>query len=290
MGVSVTICLAASTINDLIVTVSDRRIAWGDDFGSGTPADDDGTLKTALIAKGWGIMFAGDDLRPVPTLLADIKQRLEPTKGNQTEIVVRAAVEASYRAAFEHRFVAERLSRYGFSSMDDFRRDGLAVFGPKLLAKFSTEIGEFNFGIDLLVYGFDRETHYAQAHIFLVENPGVVHDCDILGYGILGTGTDAALSTLLRKPFKRPTLTDAIWRLCEAKFSAEMAYAVGKKTNIWILGEDGIPESVSPAIMKALREVWDNEQRAGTPPEAVAVIKRGLSWRISEIEKGGKST
>ena len=227
-GLGVTICLAARTTNGPIVTVSDRRVSWGD---SGVPATDDGTLKIAfLVAKQWGILFAADDMSPVAGIIDDIRRRLELTKEHQTEALVREAVQGVYRAAFEERFVASRVSRVmALVQWQTFRQAGVATFGPKLMMKFSNEIDAFNLGVALIVYGFDIGPPFGHQHIFVVDNPGIVSDRDAFGFGIIGSGSDPALSALLSKPFKPMPVVETVWRLCEAKFAAEAAFAVGKR-------------------------------------------------------------
>jgi len=284
----VTICLASTTVNGPFVTVSDKRITWGE---GGTPADDEGTLKNAMIAKHWGMMFSTDNMHPVAKLYEDVRRRLEPQKNTLNQTIVRSAVEAAYRAAFEERFVGERLSRYGFRSMEQFRNEGMDVFGPALMEKFSKEIDNYYLGstisLSLLIYGFDSPPPLGWQHIFIVENPGVAQDCDMFGYAIIGSGHAPALAALLSKRFTKPTLTEAIWRLCEAKFSAEAAYAVGKETHVILLKEDGGVVMMLPGPIKKLRELYEKERRAPIPPEASEAIKSGLKGLIPNIESEG---
>jgi hypothetical protein len=247
--------------------------------------------KNGLIAKHWGMLFSTDDVRPVGRIYADVKRRLRPQKDNLNEEIVRKAVEDAYRAAFEERFIGERLSRYGFRSMDQFRHEGLGVFGPELMAKFSDEIDRFYLGSSLnlsfLVYGFDTPPPYGHQHIFTVENPGVAHDCDRFGYGIIGSGSEPAHSTLLAKRFKNPTVKEAVWRLCAAKFSAETAYAVGKETTVIILMEDGKFVFVLPEAVKKIREVYDKEYRAPISKAASGAVAAALLGHIPDIENEG---
>jgi len=230
-------------------------------------------------------MFAANDARLILWLIDNIRERLAPTKDRQSVETVRKAVVDAYRGLFEERFFAGRLSRYGFDSFEQFRREGLAVFGPELMASFSKEIDAFDLGISLIAYGFDKGPPYGHQHIFTVENPGVVYDCDLLGFGIAGSGHDPALATLLSKPLKQLPVVETVWRLCEAKFSAEAAFAVGKETTVIILREDGKTDWISPMSLKAIREVWEKEQHAGISPEASKAVRLGLLSLMREIDR-----
>lgn len=279
-----TLCIAAATVNGPIVTISDRRITWNAE--SGSPADDEAVFKAAKIGKHWGLLFSGSDVRPMGAIRAEIANRLLPSKPDEDAPLVRQAVEEAYRSVFAQYFFAERLSRYGFKSMDDFRQNGLVTLGPELMTKFSTEIDRYTLGIDLLVFGFTPGPPFGDMHIFEVNNPGVVNDCNMFGFGIIGSGHDQALTTLLGKPFKAPTVSTAIWRLCDAKFSAETSFAVGKETNVMIAFEDGKLGLLAPACLKAIRAAWEKDRRAGPSPDMTDAIWSGMTQLFPNVERG----
>jgi hypothetical protein len=275
--------MAAATVNGPIVTVSDKRITWSD---TGSPADDEAVFKAAKIGTRWGMLFAATDVRPMSFIRWEIANRLLPYKPDEDAPTVRQACEEAYRSVFANYFFAERLSRYGFKSMDDFKENGLRVFGPNLLAKFSKQIDSYTLGIDLLVFGFTPGPPFGDFHIFEVNNPGVANDCNMFGYGIIGSGHDQALTTLLRKPFKAPTVSNAIWRLCDAKFSAETSNGVGKETNVMIAFEDGKLGMLAAACLKDIRAAWEKDRRAGPSLDMSDAIWGGLAQLFPGAQKG----
>lgn len=283
LGLGVTLCMAATTINGPIVAVSDRRITWDQ---SGSPADDDAVFKAAKIGKQWGLLFAGDDVCKLSPLRMEIANRLLPLKPDEAPSTVRKAVEDAYRSCFAKQFFAEHLSRYGFQSFEDFKANGLNVFGAENLATVNDQIAKYDFGIELLVFGFTPGPPFGHQHVFEVRNPGVVTDREVFGYGIIGSGLLQALTILLSKPFRNPTVTDAVWRLCEAKFSAETSFAVGKETNVLIAKEDGNLAVLTSNAIAPIRAAWERDRRAGPSPDMADAIWRAIATSFPGAEKG----
>ena len=86
---------------------------------------------------------------------------------------------------------------------------------------------------------------------------------------------------------RRITVWDTVWRLCEAKFAAEMASGshIGKETTVLILREDSKFDMISPSSLRKIREVWEKERSAGVSEDASYAVRMGLQSLVRKIEE-----
>ena len=267
MGLSVTVCIAAMCLN-CIVTVSDRRLTYSDLI----EAPDDATLKAFKLPGDWGLLFAASDLSPVQMLVEDIRARLKPLKDSLTAKTVQEHVREAYRAAHQNQVVDHILGRYGLKSVEDFRRNGFAEFGFEIFSQLVERIEKFDLGVSLLVYGFNDGPQHI-SNIFAVENPGVIIDHQLEGFGVIGSGSWPALASMtFRGVTGLGSLSEAVYRLCEAKFRAETASGVGRATTVMIFAHDGRMHQLPPGIIDKLREIWDLESKVPVSEEVFSVL------------------
>ena len=105
-------------------------------------------------------------------------------------------VTAAVRDAFTEQLIEKQtelvLARYGLN-MSDFVRTGPATFGEQVFTSMKYQIDAINLDCVLLVLGFDEDS---RAHIFTVEEPGVICNHDLSGFWAIGSGANRALSSL----------------------------------------------------------------------------------------------
>jgi hypothetical protein len=122
------------------------------------------------------------------------------------------------------------------------------------------------------VSGFDRDQ---QAHVFVVDDPGVLQSFGSTGFWAIGSGQPEALSSIFfttahLHDFPQ-TLNGMIYDLCAAKFMAEANPHVGTSTNVLIRRFGESPETYSDVAIQAIRELW-KQGRPRRPPNTDGII------------------
>jgi hypothetical protein len=253
-----------------IVTVSDARLSYGEAI----QAADEATMKNRRIAPTWGMMFAATDATafdPVARAIAlelgftglhDDKRRLEIEQ-------ISKAVQRAYENEFSERFFREKLSRFGYDNIADFRSNGFLQMGKDLYHQYAMDLARFDLGLELLVYGFDSVGNH---HIFEVGNPGKITSHSLRGHAAIGSGQMMALAALNRKPMAA-RLPEVIYRLLDAKFSSETARDVGKKTYVIVLHPSGHFEIMPQHEVEKVRDVWETVLKQREPQAALDIIQ-----------------
>jgi hypothetical protein len=274
-GFDVTIAIAAITVPDgYIVTVADRMLSYGDI----TQAEDNATLKSRRIAKHWALMFSAADANLFLPTVKLIEGRLED--GEHELQTVQRAVSNVYEQMFDREFTSKYLVRYGFDNIGDFRKVGLEQFGNQKFQEICEAIDKFELGIELLCYGYDKRK---QPHIFQVSNPGSVTNHDLLGYAVIGSGYWMASASLRRRPLP-PDLEAVIYRLLEAKFSAETASGVGKSTTVMTMNSEAKLGAMGSGAISKVRDIWEQTLKTPEPPDAIQVIAKTAA--VTQIVDG----
>ena len=121
-------------------------------------------MKNIKIAGKWSMMFAAEDataFTPVSTETMKILLDLDPHSPQQytdRDFSIRAVMDAA-RQAYEKELVSvffqEKLARFGFTDIAEFRRVGYAEMGKDLYHQYAMDLAKFDLGLELLVYGFD---------------------------------------------------------------------------------------------------------------------------------------
>jgi hypothetical protein len=195
---------------------------------------------------------------------------------------VQDAVLTAYMGLFESEFTSRYLCRYNLASITAFRSVGLSQFGSERFETICNEIDKFDLGMTLLCYGYDTTK---SPHIFEVSNPGKITDHDLLQYAVIGSGWYMATASLRRKPLP-PDLELTIYRLLEAKFSAETAPGVGKSTSLLTMNADGKDGSIGSGSIEKIRAIWEASLSAPEPKEAIDLIaKTAAVKRIVDGER-----
>ena len=257
-----------------IVTVSDQRLSYGEVI----PAADEGTMKNVKITRKWSMMFAAEDataFTPVLNETMDILLKLDMPVSEHKRLqrdftagMVMDAARRAYEKEFNERFFREKLARFGFADISEFRKFGYAEMGKDLYHQYSMDLAKFNLGLEILVYGFDNA---GGRIVFEVANPGKIINHTMRGYAAIGSGTLMALAALNKKPLG-PTLADTIYRVVDAKFSSETARDVGKKTHVITLSSEGTNGFLYDAELATLHRIWEIDLARPIPKRQLTLL------------------
>jgi 20S proteasome alpha/beta subunit len=245
-----TVCIAAISHSNpwpLIIAACDRKLSFFDGYVSAEGV----AMKIAGINDNWTVMFSGP-VSPMTALVYAVTERMEKKKQTNVRTFARLC-RAVYRQERKALIESEVLGEYDIESYDEYlaMRKTEPEFHAQLGAKIREEEGNWN----LLFAGFCKE---GRAHIFTIEEAGKIGFHDAEGYAAIGSGGWRALLSLSSYPFKRSLpLSEAIFGVAAAKFSAESANGVGEETNLTVLepGRDTSPVFSDPSI-KELRKMW----------------------------------
>ncbi len=266
-----------------LITICDRMLSYA------SYAVDDAAFKRFKIHQRWRAMFSGNDIGPVTPLARIVQEHLLGKEGHLEEVA------DSFRNAFHqhsHLLATDLiLGKYGHT-LGSWRQKGLSEFGDEEFARINQKIEQVEVGVQFLVCGFSPQ---GQGHVFTVQEdwtrgyPHVVIDHhDIDGFAIIGSGTTAALSSLLRKPLPVLNLPELIYRACDAKMLAERAPGVGKGTVLSVLECEPLGNSVGERYLTpdwdVFRTIWQDEAQPPTPENAMRLLREALDksvdWKL----------
>jgi hypothetical protein len=107
----------------------------------------------------------------------------------------------------------------------------------------------------------------------------------MLRYAVIGSGYYMASASLRRKRMTGE-LEATIYRLLEAKFSAETATGVGRGTTLVTFNADGKFGMLNRDQVKAIRDIWENTLKEPTPEAAYEIISKSLA--VSTVSDGAR--
>jgi hypothetical protein len=261
----VTIAIAAITKpDDVIVCVSDRMISFGDSL----PADDNAVFKAIKLNDQWEVAWATNTVNVILPIVDEVRKRFA-AKPPMSGIEAAHGVAAVYSEMLQGQFVAQHLSRFGYTTVELFRKEGRADLGDDQFRDLCAELSRFDLaGTSFLLYGHEDRL---RPRLFEICDPGKPVDLNMLGHGVIGSGYDMARASLRRRPFMG--LEDTIYRLLEAKFSAETATGVGRTTTLLLRNKEGVVELLPNEVVEKIRSIWEESRKQPNPPEAIKLIE-----------------
>lgn len=266
VGCDVTIAIAAITNpDDVIVCVSDRMIPFGDVF----QADDNAIVKAIRLHEQWTGAWATNKLDVILPIVEEGRRHLDAKVQWELGGEAAEALADAYLDITHKEFVATHLSRFGYKTIHEFRTQGRVDLGDHF-TDLCIELGRFDLGAGFLLFGHDRQKH---GKLFEIESPGHVIDRNALKYGVIGSGHDMALASLRRRPLNF-LLENTIYRLLEAKFSAETATGVGKPTTVALRNRDGRIALLPRHEIDAVRAIWEETVKQADPCEAIKIVEQ----------------
>ena len=273
-----TICIAAvCDYRRALVLASDQMIDFG--WYSGEAM----ALKISAIHQDWVAMFSGEDVTQVQPLLRSIWTDLhDDNKGHSLERVEDSVIKI-WQKRLRQQQINCVLSQYGFDDMDSFRKT--ISENPEAFSSAQEEVKKVSLGCELLIAGFDESE---VPHIFTVQHPGSSHHYDMFGFRAIGSGAPVAENFLLFRSFNnRLALGPSIYRICSAKFMAELASGVGAATSVLVGRVEKKPNrsvvwtEMSELKLNQTRKTWEKTKALPSSVEAIITksIDDGQSFR-----------
>lgn len=250
-----TCCVAAAAAHDtVIVAASDSLASWGH-------TSLEGMLKMVRIQHPfWLAMLAGDDISiGVESVTRNAAATLAAYDSPPTVLQVRGALLGAWRDVQNEVGTALVLNAFRTDAVS-FRKNGRKEFGD---AKFIELAGELQrasrLGCSLLAYGFDEQKIPT---LLVCEDDTGCRDFSRVGYIAIGSGGPTAIGMLAMQNYQTScNLNTAIYQVCCAKFAAEKATDVGRKTLVVCLRRDGRTCFVSDKSLDPIRQLWEQHGR-----------------------------
>lgn len=265
MGEVVTVAIVALTAPYAhFVCVSDQMISHDDTL----PADESALIKSMQLTKDWSVTFAGNKIENVVPLLDRVRGKIERPGGDLEARKLREYFTSSIAEMIREDFFNRRLARYGYRDIEMFRRQGRDELGDHFF-ELCRELNESDLGVEFIIYGYESGAHDPQ--IFEINGTGQAIDRMALRYGVVGSGYMMASASLKRKPLAID-FDLMVYRLLEAKFSAETASGVGKRTTVKIKRPGQHDFIMWPGQIEEIRNIWQGIQRHPEPLHAVEII------------------
>jgi hypothetical protein len=275
-----TICLAA-ICNDLtaIVTASDHMLTVQADEALTFEADV--MLKMGHLARGWQMMYSGDDISHLAPLMGRIRNGLQQARDDEPHgfRTVAHVCNSVFRDYWE-----QSINEQVFALYDTTKREFLADrsrYNAKERLFLFEKIASFEIPLCMLVYGFGRDW----SHIMTINSPGVAAHHDSVGFWAIGGGPERQIRVLETLAREKPMVKDvpnAILDVCDAKFRVE-GDGIGRLTTVTILRPDD-EYFLDPVAIEELHLLWDATHKPlqGTDREwGRSIVKRAIESATS---------
>jgi hypothetical protein len=246
------------------VSVSDQMISYDDTL----PADESALIKNLQLTKNWSVAFAANKIENILPLLDKVRSRIKHPAENLEAIKLQEYFTTSIAEMIRTDFFNQRLARYAYRDIDAFLQFGKDQLGD-IFFELCRELNEADLGVELIAYGYESGAHDPQ--IFEVNGKGQVIDRMALRYAVVGSGFWMASASLKRKPLDI-TFEPMVYRLLEAKFSAETASGVGKRTTVSFKRPDQHDFRMWPPQIDEIRAVWEEQMRQYEPMKALEIV------------------
>jgi hypothetical protein len=253
----VTICIAAITLENYLVTVSDTMLT------THVAAADKITTKFKAISKDWGAMMSADDYTQCEAVIDKAQEYL---KGRANTLAVS---RSTFKRAYQQHLAEMRADRilggYGIG-METFLKSGKKMFTESRFEGLCNRMEEIRAGMDFIVYGYDG---LKRPHIFRVSE-GEDSVFDEVGFCSIGSGTYAADAMLYALEQSRVrTLPQTIFNLCAAKFTTEKLGGIGEHTVLHVKKPGSVAFSHDYQLIHAIRQSWEKDGKPRVPPGIV---------------------
>jgi hypothetical protein len=262
---SVTVCIAAlADVGKSLILACDSMLSTGEFSG------DKIALKLYPLTDRfqWWAMISADDIGHIVSVIdAATLKLLDLSDSNNTVTHVERAVVAAYqgvRAQYAEDLV---LVPIGLTTQDLKQQ-------KQPDSALMDELRRVDLGCQFLVAGFDWA---GDGHIFTIEHPGIARNYDPVGCAAIGSGANAAISTLFHHSVNHEMdRARVLYHVCEAKFMAESAVGVGKHTVVKVVGGQfgaSDPYQLSEEFISGIRTSWEQEGKPRIPSKLTGEIE-----------------
>ena len=279
-----TICIAATSVkHKAIVTVSDMMLS--DDFSS----VDVGTVKSYQLPSFgnalWHCMYSGtpstwEDLIRFIFEYARTKPDAPATLQGMLD-----ALECAYSTVIAHRIQAEVLAPFGISR-DEFFATGLERFGERYFRELSEECRKIRLDVDLIVAGFINGKARVPLMFAAQKETSTCINLNTMNFHAIGAGAWAAFASLYtHKYWATASVSQIVYRLCEAKFLSEMARSVGSVTMVRVLFDDDSKSTFTVTNDNdVIRQEWLRYRGRALPENVLNSIDERISLDRGKAE------
>lgn len=225
-------------------------------------------------AKFWDISdecvmaTAGDAL--APTDLARRIHRQLSESGTESIPQMAEIVKACFKKERDQLIEDGVLGRVGLN-WKKFYSDQQAM-QPLIATGIFQQMYEFEYHLWILLAGVDDNG----AHIYRIENPGILACFDAIGFNAIGSGEDHALTTFIAHDYESDVpLKEGLFFAYKAKKIAEKASGVGKQTSIKIITQGRGSRILSDAEIGKLEAIYVEDLRIHTEksPDVTKMIE-----------------
>jgi ATP-dependent protease HslVU (ClpYQ) peptidase subunit len=269
-GYNVTICIAALCENsEKIILASDAKVSFGDFSADGA------VLKMGALFARWLTLFAGEDVEHIPFILTRAHDLLFAARRKKGAIPTPAQVANALQRAYEERLEAQIearvLRRYGYT-VKTFRDEGKKKCTASVYNGLCSKIANVKISLRFLLAGFDANN---KGHIIGGGGEEAPTDYTALGFWAIGTGAEAALSSLIYHRERQHISSSApvepcLYVVCASKFMSESARDVGKFTAVSTVS---MADGFHTPHVNPIRKIWENEGAPRLPKNLDARIK-----------------
>lgn len=282
MGEVVTIAIVALTAPyGHFVSVSDQMISYDDIL----PADDSALIKSLQLSKNWSVAFAANKIENVLPLLEKIGRKIGRLEEDLETTRLQEYFTTTIAEAVRDDFFNRRLARYGYRNLEAFLQSGKDQLAD-VFFDLCRELNEADLGVEFIVYGYENEV---SPQLFEVNGKGEVIDRMAMRYAVVGSGYWMASASLKRKPLDIH-FNSMVYRTLEAKFSAETASGVGKRTTVKFKRRDHHDWVMWPGEIEQIRAVWETTLRLPEPREATEIVSKIRNTMMQYDENNRKQS
>jgi len=255
-----TVCIAATTLEKCIVTVSDTMVT------SFTSSIDASTSKMESFGRDWEAMWAADDITQCIPIIERAKLYFQ-NRANTLQ-VARSCLKRAYQNHLSEMAADTVLGRFQMD-MDTFKKSGKRRFTETQFNSLSDEIRKVEGVWHFLACGFDSKKN---PHLFTVEEPGKDAVYDSLGFCAIGSGRYAAESLLFQLQQNAVcTIPKTLINLLCAKFAAEKV-GVGRNTYTFIMKPGSNMCSIPTWVEPTIRQAWEEQIQPRIPDGLITEI------------------
>ncbi len=264
-----TVCIATFAQSDKqLILVSDSKVSFGD-FSS-----DRAVTKSAVFLSEWSVMFAGDDITQAGPVIRRAQRECMNRNLREPDEIAEVLHEECKRER-RRKIDAKVLDKHGFNT-ETFRSRGNKLCTDTAYYDLHSRIDKVSLSLKFLLCGFDPAGY---GHIRCTDAKTPPQDYDVLGFYAIGTGANAALSSLCHSVeslhFTRDSEAEiAAYHALTAKFMAESASDVGRDTWLVSLEPGKSPKFITPLYgMDYIRKRWEKQGAPRVPKGIQPAIK-----------------
>ncbi len=255
-------------------------------ISTGDMSGDDMAMKVLFWGDSWISMVAGNDVSPVTSIDRRTTEYLYDDSAPITANRLSQSLKRAIRDEIDEQNELELLRPYGLS-LANYRDEGHKL-GDSTYSQLVYELGQRKLDVSFLCAGFDEtET----AHIFCIDGRGIESNFDMSGFWAIGSGQTSALGYLFNSKFNLvQPLDTTVFHVCQAKFYAETAIGVGKKTSIEILRPKHEIQLLMSDDIAPLRKIWERKQKRAITEQEQVVVREILRSKSTKASRAKAAT